>query len=338
MSTITFDSIPDNNQALSEDPSPASFQGRRIEELLPQEESFSSQQYICIAFGVAAIATVTFPICFPLSMTLFAIATWHLWSASIVEIDRAAVDTRFASLVHRLYEFTTEMNSGFALLSTFPSTFFDHAPQEHLDGKPIVLINGYLGYGRSWFFFRQKLIDAGFGPIYTIDLGSLKSIETYAGYVQDQVKEIPADIKAKGLTLIGHSRGGLIAAYYATHLANKEEGTQVDRVITIGSPFEGTWGARFSPGKDAEQMTPESQFHVLLREEMRKCETTEFFYIASKADVTVPTGAVPAWADSSHQCTFDNLGHKALLCSSRVAACVGHFLTAEQVSIQKEPI
>src|SRR3989339_1998434 len=55
-----------------------------------EEKAFSSKKYFAIAVAITAIAVAILPVCFPASIALLAIASWYLWSATIIVINQAA--------------------------------------------------------------------------------------------------------------------------------------------------------------------------------------------------------------------------------------------------------
>src|SRR3990167_766851 len=54
-------------------------------------------------------------------------------------------------------------------------------PAGSAKGRPILLIHGYVNNGSVWIYQKKQLKKAGFGPIYTMDLGyPFHSIVDYA--------------------------------------------------------------------------------------------------------------------------------------------------------------
>ena len=298
-------------------------QEQRVVEILPtigKEEAFSSKKYFAIALVIAAIAGAIFPVCFPASIVLFSVAFWYLWSAVIIVANRVADGTCLEKPIHHLHAVAMEVNSGVAAAAVFPLTFLKshHAPQGNLQGRPILMVNGYLSFGSTWHYQKQRLVKAGFGPIYTTNVGSGKSIITYAEQIQKKVEQIQKETGRNDITLIGHSKGGLVSSYYATYLADPEK-TQVVDVITIGSPLAGTPLAYFGPGHDAREMRPASEFHQELRNKIKEHPQIRFSHIASVADEVVPLSSALLGEDRSRQLVLKDMGHLGLVFSSRVA-------------------
>lgn len=291
------------------------------------ETEFSSKKYITVALAIVAIAIVTIPFCYPVSITLIPFALWYLWSASIIELNRFAEGTRLETPIHHLHAVAMEVNSGIAAATLFPQTLLNsyHAPKGAPNGRPILMVNGYLSFGSTWHYQRQRLVEAGFGPIYTTNVGTGKSIRTYAQELQKKVKTIQEETGRDDLILIGHSKGGLVSSYYATHFAESTK-TKITDIVTIGSPLAGTPVAYLGPGYDANEMRSGSDFHQELREKIKQHPQIQFSHIASTADAFVPISSALLGEDKTRQFVLKDLGHLGLVFSSRVADQVCHFL------------
>ncbi len=186
-------------------------------------------------------------------------------------------------------------------------------------GTPILLIHGYINTDAIWIYIKWKL--RKLGPIYTIHLkGPFNSIENYAKQVEKMGQLIEKETKNQHLILIGYSMGGLVASYYAAELAPKGK---VKKIIAISSPFQGTSVARIALGKNGLEMRRGSHFLQNLTEEIDHL-TIPLYTIASKTDeIIVPyTSALIG----SKQIIFKNLGHGALVFSSRVASVLIHLI------------
>ncbi|MDE3055850.1 MAG: alpha/beta hydrolase [Verrucomicrobiota bacterium] len=288
--------------------------------ILGKEEVFSSKKYFAAALVTAAIAAAIFPVCFPAAIGLFAVASWCLWSAVIIVANRATEDTCLEKPIHCLHAIAMEVNSVVAAAALFPLTLLKshHAPQGNAQGRPILMVNGYLSFGSTWYYQKQRLVQAGLGPIYTMNVGSGRSIKTYAKQVQEKVEKIQTETGRKDIALIGHSKGGLVSAYYATCLADPEK-TEVTDVITIASPLAGTSLAYFGPGYDAYEMKLGSEFHRELRNKIKEQAQIRFSHIASETDEVVPLSSALLVENRSRQLTLKDMGHLGLVFSSRVA-------------------
>lgn len=305
------------------------YQGKVVEAFptIGKEEGFSSKKYFAIALVIGVIAGAIFPVCFPASIVLFAVASWYLWSATIVVANRVADGTYLEKPIHRLHAVAMEVNSGVAAAALFPLTLLKsyHGPQGDFNGQPILMVNGYLSFGSTWHYQRQRLIKAGFGPIYTTNVGSGKSIKTYAEQIQKRVQKIQKETGKNDLILIGHSKGGLVSSYYATYLADPTK-INITDVITIGSPLAGTPLAYVGPGYDAYEMRSGSEFHQKLRNKINEHPEIRFSHIASESDEVVPLSSALLGKDCSRELVIKDMGHLGLVFSSRVADQICNWL------------
>ena len=287
------------------------------------ETSFSAQNYLLTAAAIALAAAALFPLCFPASLALFSISGWYLLSAAIVVLNQVTDNT----LVHYLHSVMSEINAIVKATFLFPHTLVEsyHEPKGDLKGRPILMVNGYLSFGSTWDYQKHKLIEDGFGPIYTMNVGSGQSIKTYAKEVAVKAKAISEKTGRKDLTLLGHSKGGLVSAYYATTLA-PEDGIQVKDVITVGTPLSGTPLAPLGFGQDAWEMRTESLFHRELRQHIADHPEIRFSQIASETDLVVPKDSALLPERTYRQYVVKDLGHLALVFSSRVATQIATWL------------
>lgn len=298
-----------------------------------REEGFSSTKYFKIALVVTAVALAIFNIYFQAAVVLMGIASWYAFSTVVILAHQVAEGSSLEKSICKLYVLITRIHSIFYAISLFPFTFFGlyHAPRGSKEGTPILLLNGYLSFGSTWDYQRRKLAEANLGPIHTMNIGSGKSIRVYAEQVGKKIQKILEKKAEKEIILVGHSKGGLVASYYASILATEE--TTVKYVVTIGSPLAGTPFARVCFGQDAEEMTTNSLFTQDLREKITQCVKTHFFYIASEEDGIVSKESALLGKDSSHHFVLKDLGHLSLLFSSRVAHRLIDLLQSEPVLV-----
>ncbi len=84
------------------------------------------------------------------------------------------------------------------------------------NGRPILLVHGYLHHAKVWGLQKKWLEALGAGPIYTINLGPpFQSIRTYAEKVSQKAQAIAQETGRNDLILIGHSMGGIISLMVA---------------------------------------------------------------------------------------------------------------------------
>lgn len=124
----------------------------------------------------------------------------------------------------------------------------DHAPIAC--GLPVLLVHGYICNHRVWDDVASALRQAGH-PVLRVDLEPLfTSIDDYAETLEHSLTTLLDQTGARHAVLVGHSMGGLaIRAWLRAH------GTQrVARIITLGTPHQGTSIARASMTPNGLQM------------------------------------------------------------------------------------
>lgn len=129
-----------------------------------------------------------------------------------------------------------------------PSTK-QHAPSAS-SALPVLLVHGYICNHRVWDNMALALRHAGH-PVLTIDLEPLfTSIDDYAALVERAVTTLLTQTKARQVVLVGHSMGGLvIRSWLRAHGSER-----VARIITLGTPHQGTRIARTSATPNGAQM------------------------------------------------------------------------------------
>jgi pimeloyl-ACP methyl ester carboxylesterase len=114
-----------------------------------------------------------------------------------------------------------------------------------LDGhpRPVLLLHGFFSTRRTLDVLERRLRRDGYG-VFTLDLGgwrrvyNTRGIDDLADYVRTKLERIYARHPGMGpLTIVGHSKGGLVAAYYVKKLGGWR---RTRAVITLGTPFHGT--------------------------------------------------------------------------------------------------
>lgn len=183
------------------------------------------------------------------------------------------------------------------------------------DDQPIILIHGYMHNSSAWRWFRYELEHYGYGPVYVIDLHKNETVEQRAAQVDRLIDEIRAETGARKIQLVGHSMGGLVATWVASYRPH-----HVSKVITIGSPMDGTHLARLLKNECVQEMRTDSEFLRHLRLHAETLTMVPFVHIASDADqIVIPhESAVPSYTPDSKRIWVDGLGHFSLLLSNRV--------------------
>jgi pimeloyl-ACP methyl ester carboxylesterase len=134
--------------------------------------------------------------------------------------------------------------------------------------RPVLLLYGHLATRRVFEVLEYRLRRDGY-CVWSINLGGLfdafntHGIDACAEKVREKVERLYARYELGPLSIIGHSKGGLIARYYVKRLGGDR---RVLNLITLGTPHNGTPLAYLGVmtlglfTKDVWQMTPMSRF------------------------------------------------------------------------------
>ncbi|MCP3145069.1 alpha/beta fold hydrolase [Pyxidicoccus xibeiensis] len=140
--------------------------------------------------------------------------------------------------------------------------------------KPVLLLYGFFSTRRVFEVLEHRLRRDGY-CVWSIHLGGAMDrfntygIDVLAEKVREKVERMYARFPGMGpLTIIGHSKGGLIGAYYVKRLGGDQ---RVRSVITLGTPHQGSRMAYLGCAtlgwfsRSMWQLTPVSPFIKQLR-------------------------------------------------------------------------
>lgn len=268
-------------------------------------------------------------ICFLLILALlFSLISWLTLAWICVALAGLKIVNRFpSSLIHWVHAMVFEFFGILLVWCLRPVGYLWKLQSKGGDGRPILLIHGYLHDSSAWVYHKWQLRRHGFGPIYMLNLGyPFLSIHEYIKKAAIKASQIARETGRSDLILIGHSMGGIVSALYAIRSAPL--GTVTD-VITIGSPLAGTHVAKIAFGPDAREMERNSEFIKGVPAEIRKYQNKiRFYHIATKTDqLVIPYTSELIEGPSDRQFVLNDIGHVSLLYSPRVARKIISWLT-----------
>jgi len=135
--------------------------------------------------------------------------------------------------------------------------------------RPVLLLYGFMSTRRVFEVLEHRLRRDQF-CVWSINLGGLmqafntRGIDQLAEQVRDKVERLYQRYPNMGpLSIIGHSKGGLIGRYYVKRLGGDR---RVKNLVTLGTPHNGSPSAYFGIfthgllSRSIWQMTPMSPF------------------------------------------------------------------------------
>ena len=174
---------------------------------------------------------------------------------------------------------------------------------------PVLLLHGVGCNSGIWIGLRRHLEAHDLGPIYALSYGPpLASIEHFADQLADRIEDIRARTGAGQVVLVGHSMGGLVARAYL----RKSGGARVRKLITLGTPHEGSRHAWLMSGKAVTEMRPRSEFLTGLNsgEDLTMGVPVVSLWSWHDSMVTPQTSSRLDWADNI---AIAGVAHNAML-------------------------
>jgi pimeloyl-ACP methyl ester carboxylesterase len=187
---------------------------------------------------------------------------------------------------------------------------------------PLILVHGYLGTGAGWAPLVGVLRGSGVVHVFSLRYDAIGAgVPAAAAALVDAVADVMARTGRPGVHLAGHSLGGLVVRYAVQRLGLD---AVTRSVLTVATPHEGTWLARFGPGPSAAALRPGSPFLAALPP-MESTPGVRWGSIAAGADVVVPAGGAAA------AFSVPAYGHLGILRAPELGdAVLRHLLRAEE--------
>ena len=181
------------------------------------------------------------------------------------------------------------------------------APLPVSPALPVLLVHGYACNSGYWRPMSKLLTGAGISH-YGIDLEPPGAgIDDFVPQVHAGVERLCAATGSTQVIVLAHSMGGLVArAYLRRHGA-----ARIARVITLGTPHQGTVLAGFGPGSNAVQMRRDSAWLAALAAGEANLQRKLFSSIYSVHDnIIAPQNS--SELPGARMVVFGAIGHVAL--------------------------
>ena len=190
---------------------------------------------------------------------------------------------------------------------------------------PVLLVHGYICNHRVWDNLAEALRQAGH-PVLAVDLEPLfTSIDDYAVNIEQAASQLLATTGASQLVLVGHSMGGLAIRAWLRACGS----TRVARVITLGSPHQGTNIARSSMTANGAQMIWHSDWLQALQTS-EPAAVRRLFHIALSQQDNIVYPQREQVLEGAAVTQFSGIGHLQMCLSPMVIAWLMQQLDASR--------
>lgn len=175
---------------------------------------------------------------------------------------------------------------------------------------PVILIPGIT---LKWGFMKRlgDAISLAGHPTYVVtELGhNMRSIPDSSKIVE----KIISDNNLKSVTIVAHSKGGLIAKHLLNH---SKYSPKITKIIAIATPFSGSSLAKYLPKKYFSELRPESE---IINSLSVKCDLdSRICTIQPSFDNHVWHSQQKPYPVSSSNLVFETKGHHKILFDSTV--------------------
>lgn len=115
----------------------------------------------------------------------------------------------------------------------------DWLTEQHIDRPLIVFVHGFTANGDYFRRMAKFLAGSGFSAA-VFDYDSYVGIDTAGTQLAELLQPYIGAIRDRGLVLIAHSMGGLVARYFLQNAAGPELSPLIRGLCTLGTPHGGT--------------------------------------------------------------------------------------------------
>ncbi|AUH70889.1 alpha/beta hydrolase [Legionella sainthelensi] len=201
----------------------------------------------------------------------------------------------------------------------------------------IYFIHGTADQTSAFQLVADRLIQAEL-PNEISNLNLLSFDQRYQGksivYFAEQLREKISANQHKRVILIAHSRGGLVASYFAEFLA-KQAGIEVPLIMTIGTPFNGSYLA-IKPlswfSDSIREMEIDSDFLSKLKKKIMTESLSNYHFFIATEDAIVPgeSGFIQEYVKNhpNSLTILDRHGHLSVMSSHRLVTHITALLSA----------
>jgi len=202
----------------------------------------------------------------------------------------------------------------------------DKRPADQVDngGSVVILLHGLFQNRSCLLWLAYRLRRSGFRDVYSINTPPWRDLETLTEILVRKVDELRLTHKVEQVDLVGHSMGGMIGRNYVQHRGG---GSKVRRLVTLGTPHQGSKLAPFALSKMGHSLQPGSTFLQKFNQGSWP-EATQVTTIYSRHDnIVLPIDS--ARIEGIPAIELDGMGHTALLFHPRALQAVVDALKGE---------
>jgi len=248
------------------------------------------------------------------------------------EIANTRVREEIPSLMEIASAFVVELIIAYLNIIIFPLGYIEPDPlrEVHIDRneKPVLLVHRYFMSRACFILLYLRMRQIGKRRIFTINLRPrTAAIEELAHQLSEKVEEVLVLTKSDKVDIIGHSMGGIVARYYIEQMNGIKK---VNKLITLGSPHNGTKMAVFGIGANAKELRSGSEFMQGLNAGTIPGEV-KYYSLWSNLDNLVVPQESSILKEPGITIKFYGIGHLTLLFSPKVFLKIMEILESNEL-------
>jgi triacylglycerol esterase/lipase EstA (alpha/beta hydrolase family) len=184
----------------------------------------------------------------------------------------------------------------------------------------VLLVHGYGCNRAMWLKFSKGLSRQGYASEGINLEPPLGSIDDYPQIIENGVQTLLHRTGATQIAIVAHSMGGLAARAFL-NVSTQENNQRIAKVITLGTPHQGTVHASIGQGKNTRQMQRKSHWRDALAARERPEDIAKLVCILTHQDNIVAPQAGQT-VTGAKTIELHGIGHVALAYSDEVLALV----------------
>ncbi len=209
----------------------------------------------------------------------------------------------------------------------FSRRYADQLGPEHRGKRGVVLVHGYMCNRGLWNGWMNVLAQQG-RPFMALNLEPLfGEIDAHAPRIEAAVQRMTLATGQAPL-VVGHSMGGLVLRAWLRQTRAPE---RVHRLVTLGTPHQGTWLARWGHTRNALQMRIGSPWLQALAQDSPRAWHRHWVCFYSNAD-NIVFPSCHAMLEGADNRLLPGLAHVQMVHAPAVRAAVLALLEAPAVA------
>lgn len=179
---------------------------------------------------------------------------------------------------------------------------------------PVIFIHGVLHNNATFAWIKQKMALAGWRHFRAVNLSTTQhSIAEMAEQTLETIERVRRQFNAPQVDIVSHSLGGILARYV---LQLMQQDGVVGRLITLGTPHQGTEISRYSILTHLRELAPGSRTMEDLRNAAPLVKT-QAISVSGSLDMLLWPRDTGHW-HGVRNIRLKGVGHAGLLFSKRV--------------------